>query len=118
MDNNYKWYVGLMHDGTYRFITPDNLHQAQKYIGQNGGAVFTYAGYMVFASNRRWYDFVMVPYMQKYRFHTIDKRPPHLDFSEIDCSFSEAALKWLEDNEEKLKEIGGKVYDNIPRESL
>lgn len=111
----YRWYIGMLKDGTYRFIMPGELATAEKYIGSSGGAVFTHAGYLIFAANKRWFDWVDKPYQQQYRTTPIGNRPPHIDVPNIECDFSEKALKWLEENEDKLKEIGGKYYDYIPR---
>lgn len=108
----YRWYIGLLGDGTYRFIAPGTLERAERYIGKNGGAVFTHAGYLIFAANKRWWDWI-----DKKQDKTVPlgERQPHIDVPNIECAFSPEALKWLEENDAALKEIGGKYYDFIPR---
>lgn len=107
----YRWYIGMLKDGTYRFISPGELQVAEKFIGDTGGAVFTHAGYLIFAANKQWWNWV-----EKMRGEGCDTNyTPHINVREIDCQFSEKALKWLEENEEKLKEVEGSYYVNLPR---
>ena len=108
----YRWYIGLLGDGTYRFIAPSTLEKAERYIGKNGGGVYTHAGYLIFASNKRWWDWLDA---KQDKTVPLGKRQPHIDVPNIECAFSKEALQWLEDNDALLKEIGGKYYDNIPR---
>lgn len=110
-----RWYIGLLGDGTYRFITPDSLEQAEIYIGKNGGAVFSHAGYLIFASDRRWWDWIDGKREKKFRGRPEWEKPPHIDVPNIECTFSQQSLDWLERNEEELKNLGGKYYEFIPR---
>ena len=111
----YRWYIGVLADGTYRFITPESLDAAEKYIGDHGGGVYTHAGYLVMASSPSWWRWLSKEYDAQYGSFPLQNRPPHIDVPNIDCFFSKEALKWLEDNDDMLKTIGGKYYDNIPR---
>lgn len=111
----YRWYIGLLADGSYRFITPDALESAEKYIGKHGGAIYTHAGYLVFASSRSWFKWLTSKYDEEYGNLPIEQRPPHIDVPNLECSFSKEALQWLQDNESLLKEKGGKYYDFIPK---
>ena len=110
----HRWYIGLLADGTYRFITPNTIKEAEKYIGDHGGAVYTHAGYLIFA-NRQWFNWLERQYQEKNKFTPEAKRPPYIDVPNLECSFSEEALKWLEDNDSLLQEVGGKYYANVPR---
>lgn len=111
----YRWFIGLLGDGTYRFITPDAFVGAEKFIGKNGGAIYTHAGYLIFAANKSWYNWLTKEYNKKYKMTVITQRPPHIDVPNIDCAFSPEALKWLEENEELLKQKGNGFYANLPR---
>lgn len=111
----YKWFIGVLADGTYHFIIPPKAKEAHQFIGEHGGGVYTHAGYLVFASNKSWWQWLTKEYDQKYRMVNVGKRPPHIDVPNIECVFSQEALKWLEDNKDMLKEVGGKYYDFIPR---
>jgi len=111
----YRWYIGLLADGTYRFITPETIREAEQYIGKHGGAVYTHAGYLVFASSRSWFNWLTKDYDAKYGSMPPEIRPPHIDVPNLECVFAPAALEWLKKNEEELKNIGGKYYDNIPK---
>ena len=111
-----KWYLwGIMElaDGSYRFVTPENKQVAFDFMGKNGGGYYTHAGYLVMAANNWWWKKLTKEYDKKYGNNPF--RPPHIDVPNIECAFSEASLKWLEQHEEELKEIGGKIYANIPR---
>lgn len=112
---DYRWYIGLLGDGSYRFIMPGTLQAAESFIGQHGGGVYTHAGYLIFASSKSWWNWLTKDYDKKYLGVPSPQRPPHIDVPNIECSFSEDALKWLEENEAALKEIGGKYYDFIPK---
>lgn len=111
----HRWFIGVLANGQYRFITPDALKNAEAYIGEHGGGVYTHAGYLVFAANKAWWNWLTKAYNKEYRFKPDYQRPPHIDVPNIECSFSPEALKWLEDNEELLKKVGGKYYENIPK---
>lgn len=111
----YRWFIAVLADGNYRFITPQKLHSAESYIGEHGGGVYTHAGYLVMAANKAWWSFLTKAYDKEWQFKPSHLRPPHIDVPNIECSFSPDALQWLRDNEELLKEQGGKYYDNIPK---
>lgn len=111
----YRWFIGLLADGTYRFITPYDLQAAEKYIGKHGGAIYTHAGYLVFAANHRWYEWLTDKYEEEYANVPSTQRPPHINVPEIDCTFSPSALQWLQENESLLQEQERKFYENIPR---
>lgn len=112
-DKWYLWGIAILADGSYRFVTPKNREEAWGFIGKNGGGYCTYAGYLVMAANKYWWQRLTKEYDKKYKNNPL--RPPLIDVPNIECAFSESSLKWLEDNNEALKEIGGKVYANIPR---
>lgn len=111
----YRWFIAMLADGTYRFVTPWGLDDAEKYIGQHGGAVYTHAGFMVSAANTRWWHWMNDKYDKQYGSLPINERPPHINVSEIECTFSQSAIEWLKENEDLLKEAGGKYYENLPR---
>lgn len=115
INSELQWFIGLLGDGTYRFITPDSLQSAETYIGKHGGCVFTHAGYLVFAASKSWWNWIEGKYQKQYEQLPIGERPPHIDVPNLECSFSPDALKWLEDNDTALKELGGKYYDFIPK---
>lgn len=115
MEEDLRWYIGLLGDGTYRFIMPGTLEPAERYIGKHGGAVYSHAGYLIFAANKRWWDWLDSKYEEKYRGIPSPQRPPHIDVPNIECSFSAESLKWIEGHKEELKEKGEKFYDYIPR---
>lgn len=115
MTDEYRWYIGLLGDGTYRFITPNALESAEKYIGKHGGAVYSHAGYLIFAATHRWWEWLDSEHEEKYGNLPSWKQPPHIDVPNIECSFSPDALEWLQNNEAALKEIGGKYYEFIPK---
>lgn len=118
----HRWFIGLTSDGSYRFITPQSFESAESYIGQHGGGVFTHAGYLIFASNKAWWSWIeghsrqylSAEERKSYTQEQISQMP-HINVPEIECIFSEEASKWLEENEDLLKEQGGKYYENIPR---
>jgi len=112
---DYRWYIGLLGDGSYRFIAPGTLEAAERYIGQHGGAVYTHAGYLIFASSKSWWNWLSKDYDEKYGNLPLGERPPHIDVPNLECEFSPQALEWLKDNEAMLKEKGGKYYDFIPK---
>lgn len=112
---DYRWFIGLLGDGTYRFIIPSALASAEAYIGKHGGAVYTHAGYLIFAANKQWWRWLTYDYQKNFGHLPPGKQPPHIDVPSIECSFSDESLRWLKDNEKELKNIGGKYYDFIPR---
>lgn len=111
----YRWFIGLFKDGTYHFIPGCMLKEAEIFIGKVGGAVYTHAGYLVFASNKRWWEWLTRDYDRKYRTTLLQNRPPHIDVPNIECMFTPNTLEWLKINDTLLKEKGGKYYDNIPK---
>ncbi len=114
----YLWCVGITADGEYRFIPPTTRDKATSYIGAHGGGIYTHAGYLIFASDKNWWNWLSRGYAekcQKAKEKGAKYNPPHIELSEIDCIFSDEALQWLKNNEELLKEKGGNLYGNIPR---
>lgn len=111
----HQWFIAVLADGSYRFITPYALQNAEKYIGEHGGGVYTHAGYLVMAANKQWWNFLTKKYDTENRNIPIGSRPPHIDVPNIECVFSPTALRWLEENMSLLQEKGGKYYDNIPK---
>lgn len=109
-----RWYIGVLADGTYRFIIPGTLGKAEKYIGKHGGGVYSHAGYLIFASNKAWWSFLSRDDEKRKAMRKNGVDPPHISVSEIDCAFSDDALKWLEENIAALKAKGGNYYDNLP----
>lgn len=109
----FLWGIMVLADGTYRFVTPRNKDAAFDWMGKNGGGFYTHAGYLVVAANKWWWTKLTKAYDKKYA-HVVNK-PPHIDVANIECAFSDASLKWLEENMETLQKIGGKLYANIPR---
>ena len=110
-----RWYIGVLADGSYRFIVPGTLGKAELYIGAHGGGVYTHAGYLIFASSNSWWRFLTKDDEKRKMMRKNGIDPPHINVPEIDCTFSTDALKWLQDHEEELKAKGGKYYDNIPK---
>ena len=114
----YRWFIAVVADGTYRFVPPDNFEKAERYIGEHGGGLYTHAGYLIFASDSKWWNWLEKGYHQKCEENRANGGiidPPHINVPELDCIFSESAIKWLENNENELKQIGGKYYNDIPR---
>lgn len=116
----YRWFIAVLADGTYRFIPPTMLVDAEQYIGEHGGGVYSHAGYLIFAANKSWWQWLTKKNKQSIaatdgKEYDMEPFAPHIDVPNIECTFSESALKWLEENEEALKEKGGKYYDFIPR---
>lgn len=110
----YRWFIAVLADGKYRFIIPQKLASIEKYIGEHGGGIYSHAGYLIMAANKTWWNFLSKQYDKEWGLKPLHLRPPHIDIPNIECIFSEDGLKWLQDNEELLKEQGGKYYDNIP----
>lgn len=108
-----RWFVGVLADGTYRFITPNDIQAAEQYIGEHGGGIYSHAGFLIFAANKQWWSW-LTRASKKEKMEDFTNKP-QLDIQNIECSFSQAALEWLEENEEMLLEKGGKYYENIPR---
>lgn len=111
----YRWFIGILADSNYYFITPEHHDAFVKYIGEHGGGLYTHAGYLVLAANQNWWKVLTQKYEKQYRTTPSPLRPPHIDVPNIDCKFSKLAIQWLQDNEKLLQEVGGKYYDNIPR---
>lgn len=111
----FRWFIACLADGQYYFITPEGHESACQYIGEHGGALYTHAGYLVMAASQGWWNFFNRKYEQANKNVPLHLRPPHIDVPNIECKFSKSAIQWLQDNEEMLKEIGGKYYDNLPR---
>lgn len=111
----HRWFIGVLADGNYYFITPESHDEFVKYIGEHGGGLYTHAGWLVVAADQGWFNFLTRKYNKEHVTTPVHLRPPHIDVPNIKCRFSKPALKWLEENEEMLKEIGGKYYANIPK---
>ena len=109
-----RWYIGVLADGTYRFIMPGTLGKAERYIGQHGGGVYSHAGYLIFASSSQWWKFLTRDDEKRKMMRKDGIDPPHINVPEIDCVFSEDALKWVQEHEEELKAKGGN-YGNLPK---
>ena len=111
----YRWFIALLADGSYHFVIPRALKAVEKYIGEHGGGVYTHAGYLVFAQNKRWFDWLTKEWEQQYADIESSLRPPQIDVPNIECEFGENAIQWLKDNDALLQEVGGKYYEFIPR---
>ena len=109
-----RWYIGVLADGTYRFIQPGTLWKAEQYIGEHGGGVYSHAGYLLMASNKQWWNFLSRNDEKRKLMRKNGIDPPHINVPEITCTFSQDAIKWIKEHEAELQAKGGS-YDKLPK---